>query len=69
MLQRRLTRQQVVSDVDPLLECAGRQMEDELYTERENTTYLASPPLPCPIERYDEANEEYFYTTIGYYSL
>jgi hypothetical protein len=33
MSQRRLTRQQVVGDVDPLLDCAGRQMEDELRAE------------------------------------
>jgi len=31
--QRRLTRQQVVGDADPLLDCVGRQMEDELRAE------------------------------------
>jgi hypothetical protein len=33
MSQRHLTRQQVVSDVDTLLDCAGRQMKDELRAE------------------------------------
>jgi hypothetical protein len=33
MSQRLLTRQQVVGDADPLLNCAGRQMEDELRAE------------------------------------
>jgi hypothetical protein len=30
MSQRRFTGQQVVGDADPLLDCAGRQMENEL---------------------------------------
>jgi hypothetical protein len=42
MPQRRLTRQQVVGDADPLLDCAGRQMEDELRAERENAARSAS---------------------------
>jgi hypothetical protein len=33
MLQRRLTRQQVVGDTDPLLNCVKRQMKDELRAE------------------------------------
>jgi hypothetical protein len=33
MSQRRLTRQQVAGDADPLLDYAGRQMEDELRAE------------------------------------
>jgi hypothetical protein len=33
MLQRRLTRQQIVGDADLLLNCAGRQVEDELRAE------------------------------------
>ena len=33
MPQRRLTRQQVVGDAGPLLDCAGRQMEDGLRAE------------------------------------
>ena len=33
MSQRRLNRQQVVGDADPLLDCAGHQMEDELRAE------------------------------------
>jgi hypothetical protein len=33
MSQQRLTRQQVVGDTDPLLDYAGRQMEDELCAE------------------------------------
>ena len=33
MSQQRLTRQQVVGDADPLLDYAGRQMEDELRAE------------------------------------
>jgi hypothetical protein len=45
MSQRRLTRQQVVGDADPLLDCAGRQMEDELRAERENAARSASGAL------------------------
>jgi hypothetical protein len=41
MSQRHLTRQQVVGDADPLLDCAGRQMEDELRAERENAARSA----------------------------
>jgi hypothetical protein len=33
MSQRRLTRQQVVGDAGPLLDCAGHYMEDELRVE------------------------------------
>jgi hypothetical protein len=33
MSQRRLIRQQVVGDADPLLDCAPRQIEDELRAE------------------------------------
>jgi hypothetical protein len=43
--QRRLTRQQVVGDADPLLDCARRQMEDELRAERENATHSAGASL------------------------
>jgi hypothetical protein len=43
--QRRLTRQQVVGDADPLLRCAGRQMEDKLRAERENAAHSTSAPL------------------------
>jgi hypothetical protein len=37
----RLTRQQVVGDADPLLDCAGRQMEGKLYAEQENAARSA----------------------------
>jgi hypothetical protein len=45
MSQRRLTRQQVVSDADDLLDCAGHQTEDELRAERENAARSAGAPL------------------------
>jgi hypothetical protein len=40
-----LTRQQVVGDADPLLNCAGRQMEDDLRAKRENAARSAGAPL------------------------
>jgi hypothetical protein len=45
MSQRRLTRQQVVGDADPLLDCAGRLMEDGLRAERESAARSAGAPL------------------------